>query len=76
MTTTVSSKGQIVIPSALRRKYGLVKGTRIELVEDSRSGCLRIVPMTRAYVRRLRGLLPGKAGLKALCRSRRREEAR
>ena len=76
MTTTVSSKGQIVIPSALRRKYGLVKGTRVELVEDSRAGCLRIEPITPAYIRRLRGLLPGKVGLKALRRDRRREKAR
>ncbi len=76
MTMTVSSKGQIVIPSALRRKYGLVKGTRVELVEDSRSGCLRIEPITSAYIRRLRGLLPGKAGLKTLRRDRRREKAR
>ena len=76
MITTVSSKGQIVIPSQLRRKYGLVKGTRVELVEDARSGCLRIKPITPAYVRRLRGFLPGKTGLKALLDDRRQEKAR
>ena len=32
-TTTVSSKGQVVIPRALREKYRLTSGTRFEIAE-------------------------------------------
>jgi len=28
-TSTVTIKGQVVIPSGLRRKYGITKGTRV-----------------------------------------------
>jgi AbrB family looped-hinge helix DNA binding protein len=33
-TTTVSSKGQVVIPRALREKYRLTSGTRLEVAES------------------------------------------
>ena len=34
-TVTVSEKGQVVIPSDLRRLLGITAGTRLELVADS-----------------------------------------
>lgn len=33
-TVTVSDKGQIVIPAAMRRRLGIVSGTRLEFTED------------------------------------------
>ena len=56
--STVTTKGQLVIPSKLRRKYGIRKGTRIAIIEDG----LRIVlqPLTREYIRSLRGSLSGE----------------
>lgn len=33
-TVTVSEKGQVVIPSDLRRLLGITAGTRLELVAD------------------------------------------
>jgi len=44
-TTTVSSKGQVVIPRALREKYRLTSGTRLH-VTDSDQG-LVLAPLRR-----------------------------
>ena len=45
METCATSKGQIVIPAKLRRKFGFKAGTRIHVSEE----CSRIVlqPITR-----------------------------
>ena len=43
-TSIVTSKGQVVIPSKLRRKYGIKNGTRIHFYEVN--GEMRIVPVT------------------------------
>jgi antitoxin PrlF len=42
-TLLVSSKGQIVLPAALRRKLGMVAGARIEVLEESDGLKLRVV---------------------------------
>jgi AbrB family looped-hinge helix DNA binding protein len=53
----VTTKGQLVIPAKLRKKLGIRKGTRIAIVEEG----LRIIlqPITREYIRSLRGSLKG-----------------
>jgi antitoxin PrlF len=42
-TLLVSSKGQIVLPAALRRRLGMGAGARIEVVEESDGLKLRVV---------------------------------
>jgi AbrB family looped-hinge helix DNA binding protein len=32
--STVTTKGQLVIPAKLRRKYGIRKGTRVAMIEE------------------------------------------
>ena len=49
----VNSKGLVTIPSALRRKFGIGKGTRVSMVEDGPRIILQ--PLTREYIHRLRG---------------------
>ena len=71
METTITSKGQVVIPAVLRRKYGLVAGTRFA-VRD-RGGKIILEPVTREYMARLRGMLGGGGGLRELERDRARE---
>ena len=74
MEATMTSKGQIVIPSVLRRKYGLKGGIRIRLVDDGEQIILK--PITPEYVHKLRGMLKGKGGLRALVEDRRMEKER
>jgi AbrB family looped-hinge helix DNA binding protein len=55
--TTVSSKGQIVIPTQLRQKLGIGAGTRMAMrIEQDH---LILEPITEAYIRSLRGSLKG-----------------
>jgi len=42
-TLLVSSKGQIVLPAALRRRLGMGAGARIEVFEESDGLKLRVV---------------------------------
>ena len=56
--STVTTKGQLVIPSRLRKKYGIRKGTRVAMIEEETRIILQ--PLTREYIRSLRGSLKGE----------------
>jgi len=74
METYSTVKGQIVIPAALRRKYGIKSGTKI-IVTDIGDAIL-LKPVTEQYLRNLQGSLKGKDGLKALVEERRKDKER
>jgi len=70
--TVVTTKGQLVVPSRLRRKYGLRRGTRVAFVEEGKK--LVLQPLTPEYVRAQRGSLAGKpSALEIVLEDRRRE---
>ena len=71
METHATVKGQIVIPSSLRRKYGIKTGTKIYVYDDGEHIVLR--PVTAQFYRKLRGSLKGKGALRALLAERARE---
>jgi AbrB family looped-hinge helix DNA binding protein len=71
--TTATSKGQIVIPSSLRRKLGIKEGTRIQIEFDEEAGEIILKPITREFVHSLRGKFKGKGLLKALMSEKKRE---
>jgi AbrB family looped-hinge helix DNA binding protein len=52
--SVVTSKGQIVIPSKLRRKFGIKKGTQVCLYE--RDGEIVVRALTDEYLRGLAGI--------------------
>jgi AbrB family looped-hinge helix DNA binding protein len=56
---TMSSKGQIVIPAALRRKYRLAEGVTVAFREEN--GQIVLDPDRFAAFRALRGTLPAIA---------------
>ncbi len=70
--STVTTKGQLVIPSKLRRKYGIRKGTQVAFVEGEDR--LILQPLTAEFVRSLRGSLKGEpSALRILLEERKRE---
>ena len=71
-TSIVTSKGQVVIPSKLRRKYGIKNGTRIHFFEAN--GEMRIVPVSPELFDQDIGFL-GKKGklMRALLEDKKRE---
>ena len=71
-TSVVTTKGQLVIPARLRRRFGIKKGTMVTFVEDD--GHIIVQPVTREFIRGLRGSLKGEpSALEALLEERKRE---
>ena len=60
----VTSKGQLVVPSHIRRRYGIKPGTRINFVEEGD----RIIfqPVTKEYISSFRGMFKRKPGEKSM----------
>lgn len=75
----MTSKGQLVVPARLRRKYGMKKGTKVRFLERDREIILQ--PITPQYIRGACGML-AEAGpatpelLKERARDKQREERR
>jgi AbrB family looped-hinge helix DNA binding protein len=72
--STVTTKGQLVIPSRLRRKYAIRKGTKVAFVEDGNR--LILQPITPQFVESLRGSLKGGPSLLDLLRKERKRDRR
>ncbi len=72
METYATTKGQIVIPAPLRRKYGIIKGTKIIVVDNEDEIILR--PMTRERISKLRGSLKGTGTLQMLLDEHRKDK--
>ena len=64
METTATSKGQIVIPSSVRRKFGIQEGTIIKIEVDEVNFLITLKPITRESIRKFRGILKLKPGQK------------
>ena len=77
-TAYVTSKGQLVVPSHIRRRYGIKPGTRINFVEEGD----RIIfqPVTKEYINSFCGIFKLKPGEKSmvqeLIEERRAEKAK
>jgi AbrB family looped-hinge helix DNA binding protein len=76
METTATTKGQIVIPAEIRRKFGINKGTRIRIEVDEEAKQIILKPITRESVASLRGKYRGKKLLKSLMADRKWERSR
>jgi AbrB family looped-hinge helix DNA binding protein len=66
METKATSKGQITIPSKVRKELGIKDGTilRVDVNEATRQ--IILTPVTREFVRSLRGKYKGMGLMKAL----------
>ncbi len=68
----VTEKGQLVIPAAIRRKFGIKKGTRIAFLE--KDGKIIIQPIDKDYIASMAGILgTGGAILRALMEDKKYE---
>jgi len=70
-TVHFTAKGQVVIPRRFRKEFDIEEGTRA-MVTSTPDGIL-LKPITRSYIKSLRGSLKGKGVLKAMMEDRKRE---
>lgn len=61
VTTIVTTKGQIVIPSKVRHHYGIKQGTQLCIIEKGDEIILK--PLTREYFQKTAGILQNKKKL-------------
>jgi AbrB family looped-hinge helix DNA binding protein len=71
-TSVVTTKGQLVIPARLRRRFGIKKGTTICFLEEG--GRIVVQPVTRQFIRALRGSLKGEPSALDLLLKERKQE--
>jgi AbrB family looped-hinge helix DNA binding protein len=74
METYATTKGQIVIPASLRRKYGIKVGTKIIVMDNGEEIILR--PVNEQYLKKLQGSLKGTGALQVLMDERKRDKDR
>lgn len=78
MYVTVSSKGQIVLPADIRRKYGIKQGQKLQLVDFD--GRIWLVPSSEDAIARADGAFKiedgGPPATEWLVQERRRERGR
>ena len=60
-TLTISTKGWVVIPAELRRKYKLEPGSKVRVVDYG--GILALVPLLENPVEQATGMLKGQTSL-------------
>ena len=74
-TAYITSKGQLVVPARLRRKYGIKPGTKICFIE--RDSEILFQPVTREYIRSVCGMLKSDtSATEELLKERAREKER
>ena len=74
-TATVSAKGWVVIPKAIREKHGLKKGSRVQVLDYDQ--LVAIVPLPDDPVEALHGMFEGGLSLTGeLLAERKAERAR
>ena len=73
METVATSKGQVVIPSKIRKQLGIKDGTYLQIDVNAITRQIILTPVTREYVRSLRGKYKGRGLMKALMADKKRE---
>ncbi len=70
-TVSFGTKGQVVIPRRLRKEFEIEVGTKATVVATPEGILLK--PITRAYIKSLRGSLKGTKAMETFMAERKRE---
>jgi len=73
METVATSKGQVVIPSKIRKQLGIKDGTYLQIDVNAVTRQIILTPVTREYIHSLRGKYKGKGLMKSLMAEKKRE---
>ena len=73
MESVITEKGQVVIPAALRRKYRIEKGSRIQWLDTGLA--IKLIPIPKDPISALRGHAQGEGLTRELLENRRKDAA-
>lgn len=74
METVATSKGQVVIPSKIRKQLGIKDGTYLQIDVNVLTRQIILTPVTREYIHSLRGKYKDKGLMKSLMADKKREK--
>ncbi len=74
MRSTVTKRGQTVIPAPIRRKYKIEKGTVLLWIDTGEN--IRVVPLPKDPIKALRGIAKEENLIKKLLREREKDALR
>lgn len=74
MQTTISKRGQTVIPAPIRKRRQIREGDRLVWIDDGET--IKVVPVPADPVRALRGAARGERPVQDLLKFRREERSR
>ncbi len=74
MQTTISKRGQTVVPAAIRKRHRILDGDRLAWIDDGET--IKVVPIPADPVRALKGIARGERLVQELIKYRREERAR
>lgn len=72
MESVMTRKGQVVVPVALRRKYGITAGTRVVWIDTGT--VIKLIPIPKDPVAALRGCSEGEDLTMSLLRDRKEDK--
>ena len=72
METIVTKKGQVVVPKALRKKYAIEFGTKIQWIDTGT--LIKVIPIPKDPVGALRGCAKGEKVTEMLLKSRKEDK--
>jgi AbrB family looped-hinge helix DNA binding protein len=72
-SSILSEKGWIVIPNEIRKKYGLMKGKRVNIIDYG--GVISIIPLAKDAISESEGIFKGGPSLtKTLITERKKDK--
>jgi AbrB family looped-hinge helix DNA binding protein len=74
MQTSVTRRGQTVIPAQIRKRHQIEEGDHLEWLDDGET--IKVIPLPADPIRALRGSGKGERLLERLMSDRREERAR
>lgn len=74
MKTSVTRRGQTVIPAAIRKKYRIDEYTMLQWIDTGE--VIKVIPVPKDVVTSLRGIAKGEGLLKKLLKERKIDESR